>query len=237
MSGSSGAGSALNRGSAPASGASQGTGGIPVPFPQQVEFGQLAGTPGIAGNINPVQNTGLQGLHQFAGGDFGNSPAVQQAVQGLQQQIIPQVQNQYAQMGLGASGALGNQIGRSYAQQLVPLYQQGMTNQLAASQNLNQAGSDITNRQIQANLGAAPQLFQLGAAEEARPTTALAEQQQAGGTQRAIQTAQSQANLDSYLRQREMALGLVNPFGSFSVVSALPQTTQVTQPTGSGLFK
>lgn len=254
--------------------------GLPVPAPQQLEFQQLQflpqiagqqvpisplsfaglGTSGniadIAGQVNPFQQRGLAGQEMFLGDEFGNSPAVRAAVEGLQQEIVPQIQNQAALSGLAQSGFLPQQIGRAYARELVPLYAQGLQQQQQAAREMFTGGTTLTNqqlqglgqlrdsqvqlgqfdqarqtdaliRQTQAALGSAPQMFQLGAAEEQRPIEAMKELMTFGELERSLEGAQSQADLESFMRQREIAMGLANPFGSFNVVSGIPtQTTR-----------
>lgn len=268
--------------------------GIPVPAPQQLSFQQLQFLPqiagqqvpispfsfaglqtsgdvaNIAGQVNQPQQRGVAGQEMFLGSDFGNSPAVQAAVEGLQQEIVPAMQNQAALAGLAQSGFLPKQIGRAYARELVPLYAQGLQQQQKAASELFSQGTTLTNqqlqglqqlrdtqsqlgqfdqarqtdaliRQTQAALGSAPQMFQLGAAEEARPIEAIKELMTFGELERSREGAQAQADLESFMRQREIAMGLANPFGSFNVVSGIPtQTTRegsTRQTGGFGLGK
>lgn len=153
---------------------------------------------------------------QYAGGNIGDSPAMKNALAGLQSQIMPQVQNQAALSGLAQSGFLPDQTARTYAQQLVPLYSQGMQNQLTGAQGLQQ----------------------IGQAQQGRADQAIRDASSYGELDRSLQTAQEQAGMESYLRQRDVALGLQNPFGSFAVSSSPPSSvTTERRSSGGGLFK
>lgn len=270
------------------------TQGIPTPLPEQVAFYQNMLMPGqvsqqvplsqftgqglgTAGQIaqqaqqpTQFQQAGLNTLQQFAGGQMGNSQAVQQAVTGLQNEIVPAVQNQAARSGLAESGFLPQEIGRAYARELVPLYQQGLQQQQQAGNQLYTSGADLQDRQlralqalrdaqmgiggqeqalqteslarnIQASLGTSPELRALGTTDAGRTTQALQEGLSMGQLQRSVGLAQAQAELESFLRSREMALGLVNPFGSFGAISGIPPsvTTERTMQNtgGGGMFK
>lgn len=169
---------------------------------------------GTFGIPTPESETAAKNsLGSFATGNMGDTPAVQAAVQGLNTQILPAVQNQMARQGLSQSGEMPRQMAQSFAQQLVPLYSQGMTNQLQAAQGLNTIGQQ----------------------EYQRPIEALKEMTSMGETGRGIEQARAQADMDSYLRAREMALGFVNPFGSFAAFSGIPpQQTSTTTTKGGG---
>jgi len=265
------------------------TGGIPTPVQEQISTGYLSGLPFAAGsqvdqnpqtqqslgtlglgagvglNAPPATQEAMRSLGQFSGGDVGQSPAIQSALQGLQDQIVPAVQNQAALSGLGQSGFLPQQIGRSYAQQLVPLYSQGMQQQLQAGTQLGNIGigqqamgmqglqglaqgqynvgtneqqlaTDARNRWMQSVLGSAQPMQQLGNASTQRGIEALNEATQMGQTQRNVELSKSQAALDSYMRQRELAMGYNNPFGSYPT-STVPPTMQTRQTqTSPGSF-
>ena len=172
--------------------AQRGIFGIPVSAPEQMAFGQFS---------------------QFGSpGNLQQSPAIQSALQGLESEIIPAVQNQAALSGLAQSGFLPQEVGRAYARELVPLFQQGLTQQMEAAQQLSGLGQREDERQVQS----------------------LRELMAGGETMRGVEQARSQAQLDDILRVRELALGLVNPFGSFGVVSGIP-SEQRTKSSGGGL--
>ena len=259
--------------------------GIPVPFPEQVAFGPLEnlrtraaqavplspytttalGTAGQAANVagtpRAEETQGIQGLQQFLPGGTGISPVLQQAITGLENQIVPQVQNQAARIGLAQSGFLPQEIGRAYARELVPLFQQGMQQQQQAANQLFQAGGSLAGRElqglqgrqaaeqvvggmeqalgtdafmrdIQATLQGAAPLLEMGQREQQRPETAMRQALSIGDLQRSIESEMAQQDLQSYLRAREMAMNLVNPFGSFTTFGGVPQTTQTTKSSG-----
>ena len=214
--------------------------------------------------INPYSQQGLNTMQQYAGGDFGSSPAMQQALRGIERQILPAVQNQEALSGRANSGYLNDQVARAYARELVPLHMQGMQQQQAAGQQLftsgqagqdqylrglqqfrdtqmntgqqeQQLGSEAAARGLQGAQAAIPILNQIGQQEAGRPIEAIRELMTAGGDQRQIQTAQNQAGLDAYLRNREIALSMMNPFGGFSATTSPPALqTQTRKSSGGG---
>lgn len=212
---------------------------------------------------NPYQTQGLQGLSNFAGGDLGNSAAIQAALEGLQQEIVPVVQNQAAMAGVANSGFLPNQIARAYARELVPLYMQGMGQQLSANQSLFQGGSQLQNTALQglgtygaAQMGLGQQeqglgtealnrgtqaaqgvlnpLLTIGQRQEARPRQATQDAMMFGDLQRQIQTAQNQSQFDAYLRNRDVALGLLNPFGGIPSSTSQPTSSNTTRRISGG---
>lgn len=263
--------------------------GIPVPEAQKQAFGMYASLPqtigqavnlspfsqggletafGLANNANlqnPYEMAGANTFSNYAGGDIGNSPAIQQALLGLQSQITPVVQNQAARVGLAQSGFLPMEIGRQYARELVPLYLKGMDQQLQAGAGLADIGStqaqralggqqflsqtqqalgsaqqqlqeNAYNRYLQGVQAAAPGLESIGKTEDARSIEAMKEALAMGGLQRENEAAQAQADYDNFLKVREMALGLINPFGSFTAFSGVPNVTETRKISGGGGF-
>lgn len=193
----------------------RGTQGIPVPFPELMAGEALAGAGDTASNWVQRATGGL------------TSGLTQQALQGLESQITPAMQNAAAKFGLGQSGELPASIGRAYAQQLVPIYQQGM-----------QAEQNAMNMLTNAQLGMANPLLQMGAREEQRAIEQLNELTKFGEMERNLEQAQNLSLMDSYLRARDMALGLVNPFGSFASSPQLPSSVTEslkTSDSGGGL--
>lgn len=212
---------------------------------------------------NQYQTQGLSGLGQFAGGDFGNSPAIQAALEGLKQEIVPVVQNQAALAGVANSGFLPNQIARTYARELVPLYMQGMGQQLQADQSLFQGGSQLQNtalqglgtygaaqmglgqqeqglgteslnRGLQGSAVALPQLMSIAQRQEQRPQEAINEASNFGALQRQIQGAQNQSAFDAYLRNQNILLGLLNPYGGFPTSMTAPASSNTTRNISGG---
>lgn len=261
--------------------------GIPVPEAQQQAFGMYSSLPQVVGQTvgmspfstagvntaaglannsgisHPNEDLGANTMFNYSSGDVGNSPAIQQALAGLESQITPQVQNQAAKIGLGQSGFLPMEIGRQYARELVPLYLQGQQMQLTAGNQLANLGStqaaralggqqflsqaqtgfgtqeqqmqtDALSRYLQGTTQAAQGLESIGKTEDARAIEGMKEALAMGELERSVQQDTSQADLDSFLRAREMALGLVNPFGSFTAFSGVPSTTQTRDLSGGG---
>src|SRR3990167_347250 len=251
---------------------------------QMLPFTQ-SGIQGLQSAMYPGQMTqaGAQALSQFTSPDaFGNSAAVQNALRGIEGQVLPQVQNAAAKAGLAQSGFLPEEVGRTYARELTPLYMQGLQQSQQAGQALLQGGlaqgglqasaggalmtggtavldqqlralqnlrdtylamgqneqalqTEAQMRQLTATAAMVPELRQIGLQEYQRPIEGIREMMSAGGQQRQIELAQNQALLDAYLRNREMALGFVNPFGSFPLSSNAPgQVTTNREVSGGG---
>ena len=68
----------------------------------------------------------------FMTGPMGQSPVLQQAAEQFKALSLPVIQNQFALQGLGGSPALGQAVGVSMGNALVPLMQQDMQNRLSA---------------------------------------------------------------------------------------------------------
>lgn len=158
----------------------QGSGRTPV----SSQFGNALGTAGnianVGGTINQQEQQGIAGLNMFAGGDIGNSPAVQSTIQGLESNIVPMLENRAAQMGLANSGELVRQIGQSYAQQLAPVYQQGMQQQMQAAGQLGNIGNTLAQRQMAGLQSLRDMQVASGQNEQALQTDQMIRQLQAG---------------------------------------------------------
>lgn len=93
------------------------------------------------------EQAGAQALGQFAGGDLGNSPAIQAAVDKISQSVIPKVGNEMAKAGLGRSGAFAQELQDRMAGTLLPLYQQGLQQQQQSGVQLAGIGGNEATRQ------------------------------------------------------------------------------------------
>ena len=219
--------------------------GIPTPRSEQAAYGGTAnlfgtgmgaagaGQAGLGGAIGAgagATAAGGAGLQNFVGSQFGSSPQLQQALAGLESQVLPAVQNQAAKSGLAQSGFLPQEVGRSYARELVPLYMQGMAQQQQAASNLFgggmqgllQGGGQMFSGGMQTAGNVIPQLLTMAGREEQRPTEQIKEALSGGELQRSIDLARSQEEMASYQRQRQLAMGLTNPFGSVPSATATP---------------
>lgn len=244
----------------------------------------LSGIEGLQSSmgVNPITQLGITGLEQFTSPSaFGTSDAVQNALAGIRSQIQPQIENTMAKAGLSQSGFLPGEIGRAYAQELVPLYMQGLQQSQSAAGQLMQGGlsqsglqagagaqlmtggtnileqqlrslqnlrdsyiavgnteqalrTDAAARQLQATMAMVPELRQIGMQEYQRPIEAIKEAMTAGEQQRQINLAQNQALLDSYLRNREMALAYTNPFAVSGGGSSGPSRTETNREISGG---
>ena len=168
-------------------------------------------------DIPQAERQAEQTFTGFANGDMGNSAAVQQAKMGLENQIIPVIQNQAAKAGVAQSGFLPQEVGRAYARELVPLYTQGMQQQMQAGQYLNQLGQQQLGRQDQL----------------------IRDSSSFGELERQLQNAQEQSKMEQYLRQREVGLGLYSPLGMMPQQSVPPSSVETIRRTsgGSGWLK
>lgn len=176
--------------------AALGRGGAGVPESQRVgaAVDTAAAMAGLSG-MSPLEIIAAGGLGRFSGGDLGQSPAIQAAIQGLESNVVPMLQNRAATMGLANSGELLRQIGESYAQQLVPLYQQGMAQQQSAAQELGQLGGQVTQRQLGGLQALRDMQYAAGQNEQALETERLIRQ---------IQTGTSMAGIGGTMAQRQM---------------------------------
>ena len=156
---------------------------------QQIADQMLYGVPTTTGAGMAYGSLGGNDFRQFIdASQMGNSAAIQAARQGLESEIIPQVQNSAAQAGLAQSTFMPQQIGRAVAQQMVPLYQQGLNLQ-----------ATMANNAIQPEL-------QLGQTQTANTQQALQNAMQFGQQQQNIQQAQYQSQYDQFLRNLQIAL-------------------------------
>lgn len=175
---------------------------------QQAAIGNVP----FLGQAPVPEQLGILGQAGFLGGPTETSPAVQAAVQGLESQIFPRVQNQLALAGLGRSGALGQELQQQAFGSLLPVFQQGLQQQQVAAQNLANIGN------IQAQRGFQQQQAALRAGELQRSP-----EQQAIEEQRA-----------DFLRRQALAeKGLFAPLGGF-IPSTIGQTSTSQQQGGGG---
>lgn len=211
---------------------------------------------------------GVMGQFAGQGGFNENSPAIQNALGNLENVISPTIKNQLATQGLANSGEVARQVGQAYAGQLTPLYMQGLQQSQQAAQQLaglggaqaqrqmgglqayqqaqqgvgqqqQAANTEALSRQMYSTLSGAPTIQQIGLRQEQRPLDQIQQALQGGEQQRSLELQQQQAVLDSYTRAREIALGLMNPLGSFGAVSYTPssQVNRQTSPQGFGFGK
>lgn len=168
-------------------------------------------------NVPQAERQAENTFTQYASGPIGNSEAIQQATRGLESQIMPAVQNQAAKAGLAQSGFLPMETSRQYAKELVPLYMQGMQQQMSAAQNLNQIGQQQLGRQDQL----------------------IRDAGSFGELERGLQNAQEQARMEQFLRQREFAQGMYAPLGQIPSSSNPPSSVETVRRSsgGGGLFK
>ena len=213
--------------------------GIPTPPAEQLAFGRAAELPGLSILPHPFEAQGIQAAQRFVGPDFGQSPAVKAAVTGLEQQIVPRIQNELARAGVAQSTLPSEFILQAYARELVPLFSQGLAQEQQAAGQLLGAGQAMAGRGVQTALGLSPELRAIGATQQQRPMQEIREALDMGQRERDIEQARAQSAMQSFLRQREMAIGLMGPLGLTS--SAGPATVRVesqTKPSGTfGLFK
>ena len=185
---------------------------------QQIADRALYGIPTSPGAGMAYGALGGNDFRQFIDApNLGNSAAVQAARQGLDSEIIPQVQNAAAQAGLAQSTFMPQQIGRAVAQQMVPLYQQGLNLQ-----------ATMANNQV------APELA-LGSTYDTNANNAISQAMQFGQLQQNIQQAQYQSAYDQFLRNLQIALQWNAPTQNWgSVAPGASTSTSKTSANGGG---
>lgn len=164
---------------------------------------------GRAQTAFPVEQAAtFSGLSFLSPWAISASPAVRGAIAGLESQIIPAIENRLARMGLASSGALGGAVGQAYARELVPLYQRGL---------------ELQAQMIPTLMG--------------RGDIAQAGLERAGELERLIELSRAQADLESFLRQRELAMALLAPAtGGIPIIAQAPaQTVLQRRMSGGGL--
>lgn len=109
--------------------------------------------------------------------------------------------------------------------------------QLALGQNEQALQTDAMLRQMNAAIGSAAPLSQFSQQATNQQLLPVMQAQQMGGAERGVQEQQSQADLQSYLRQRELGLSLLNPFGSYPASGGVPSTNQTQRTSGTSFGK
>lgn len=206
-----------------------------------------------AGNLAPSAIG--TALAQFLGGPPGFSPLTQAAIANFQQQTLPVIQQQFQLQGLGRSPALGQAVGSSLTQALVPFIQTDLANRLQAiqlaqqglglSQSAAQAAAQIAAAERagqltglgqagQLALGGANALATLGQQHLARQQAALQAFGSAGQAQRAAAQDPLDALRQEFLRRQALAeAGTIGLFGG-SVIPPTIQGETISRTTGSG---
>lgn len=219
---------------------------------------RLWGNDILAGGYNPAEQQALGQINQFAGGEIGQSPATQAAMQAVRTPVL----NELAQAGLGNSDAVGAALGAQYAPilaqelqtrasvipQLANMGQNQRAGTLAATGQLSQMGQAmrqglLSSAQQQGQLGqqlrggqtAGAQLLQaLGGTEAGRQSTLLSEYNTAQEQARQVQAQQAEAQFNDFLRRQ----GLGQSFTT-GILSGFPnigtgQTTVSSTKGGGG---
>ena len=209
--------------------------------------------PDSAGNLTPTEIT--QGLQQFMGGPVGYSPMTTAAVNAFQQQSLPVIQQQFELMGMGRSPAMGQAVGSSLTQALVPFIQGDLNNRMQAlqlglgqqqvGQGAARTAADIANQSQQTqlqglglagNLGLGMgQLYgQAGNAELERQKLALQAYGSAGQAQQGVTQSALDAQQQDFLRRQALAeQGSFGIFGGSVIPPTLSAGTKsVATPSG-----
>lgn len=180
-----------------------------------------------AGEGGQLLGAGAQGLNRFASGDFGNSPAVQSAVDAISNTVKPKIQNTMAKAGLGRSGAMLQELQSGMSGALLPLYMQGLQQQQGAAGTLaqlggglegvsaqqaqtigqsgEQLGTDAISRATDALMrGTLPTTMELGSRDTSRDTNRLQQAFETGALDRDVAGQQAQAEEADVLRRQAL---------------------------------
>jgi plasmid maintenance system antidote protein VapI len=183
---------------------------------------------------NPTLEDQIQTtLLPYMQGGPGSSPMLDAATAAFQQAQLPMLQEQMTLTGMGESPLAVQVYGNVLAQNLVPLIQADMANQLAATGQAQQLGAQQFQQQIQPELLAVQQgelgvhQGELGLAQQMQPAQlALQEQlgmgqlglsqqqlnQQAAAQAAAIANDEALRQMQAYGTAGNMYLGLTNPY-------------------------
>lgn len=172
-------------------------------------FGNLATAPELYGlpiGTPGAENQALGQLGQLTGGEIGSSPATQAGMRAWQSSVLPQVQNQMSQAGLGRGGDLLKAVGGSASEAFFPLIQQEVQNRMGSVPLYNQIGQQQQER------GRRPIEQMAGSFERAAPILSQMSQQQFDQRKQSIETAlaggkltqdQAQKGLDALKNEQD----------------------------------
>jgi hypothetical protein len=212
----------------------------PTPTQGAVPFWQ---SPDMQIGMQQGYNPGMQYANQQVTGQNINqsNPFVQAAEQNFNQTVLPGIQDQFNNMGLGRSSAAGNAMAMAQGQMLLPLYQQ------AAQQEQQRIQNQIQNSQFMSGISQQDLSRAEGASQFDTGLRQQAAQQQAQGQQNmfqdlmqmqgmnqqntlgtanqlfgqgtlAQQTGQlaNQNSYQDFLRQMGLSEEAINPFGGLT---------------------
>lgn len=156
-------------------------------------------------NAPELQSMGV--LSDFTGGEFGQSPATQAAMQLFREQVQPQLQSQLALRGLERSGAAAEALAQAETAAYMPLVQQELQHRMQAVPLLQQLGQTVggrerqdLSRQLATGTQVAGQLSGIGSELSRRGMEDLQRRLQTG-----VQVAGLESDIGSNLAGREMA--------------------------------
>ncbi len=157
-----------------------------------------------------------------SGAGISSSPAITAAKENYWATAAPQIETRNSLMGLGRSGAVGNDLATGWASTYTPL----VMDQLAREQN-------AINARTSAGLSGASQLAGIGGQETSRLLNTLGEAMNIGGVGRGIAQSANDAQYEDLLRRQGLWENLwLAPFGQASANTIGQKTTS-----NSGLFK
>jgi hypothetical protein len=223
-----------------------------VPSLRQVQPGilgsmaSLATMPEIASR--PVETPSAEGgqyglLNQTVGGPVGFSPATQQGMKAWEQYVLPTVEHEAVQMGLGRSGPGLEAITQSATMAYQPLVQQEIQNRMNAVSLLQAMANEETARglvpreqTLQALTTAASEMRQLADLSFNQQVAAIEEAFRGGKITEDKRQQQLDAAYDEFLRLQDLSQSVTTGLYSTMIPASIGQRQKSTQM-GFGLSK
>lgn len=206
----------------------------------------LATDPEIASrplNTPEAENAQKGMLEQLVGGDVGSSPATKAGMQAWEQYVLPTVQHESVQAGLGRSGPGLKAVASSATQAAVPLIQQEIGNRMSSLtvlQGMAQSQMDRDGRVREDTLAslknAASEMRQLADLSYNQQVTAIEEAFRGGKITEDKQQQLNDAAYDEFLRLQDMAQSVTTGLYGSVIPASIGSSSKQTQ-SGFGLSK
>jgi len=177
---------------------------IPQMSPEQQQLLQFQGQRAYGPQLTGAENAGLNQYAQLFGGQIGQSPYTQQAIQAASRPMM----NELALAGLGNSSAVSNVM--------------------------SEAALPYIGKEIEMRYNAVPQLFNLGQTLSGRQSALLGEYGQGLGQQQDLASQQAEANFNDFLRRQSLSQSLTTGvLGTLPTTGLTNSTSKSTQSGGS----